>query len=223
MPPTEKTTTRALEGPRVLQKSVDEYTGVFLDGYGFPAYKGWVPSTTGAALMHEQFIDLSGYSNDQMTVIPTGATLQDPGYYITTGVSPVTSVFVIDIISQEKLLVDDVEDDWRTTGNVPSMPTSREDFNQIIFGQARWMAPSTNFTFLTGLTPISQGQFGSASPTTVAKLWLYRFLIYGTIDATNDLLTCNATRFVIGATAVKEKDLTFLMRQKRSYELGTGR
>jgi hypothetical protein len=222
--PTKATATRALAGPRILEKTVDEYIGTYDSAStAFPKYKGWVSSTNGSTLMHEQYIDLSGYTNDQMTIIPTGITLQDPATYSTTGTSPGTSMYVLDIVSQERLLVDAVENDWLNFLNVPNMPTTTEEFEQILYGQFRWLAPSTSFTYTTALTPINRGEFGSASPTTVAKLWLYRFIINTATDFDTNVITIAASRFVIGATAVKEKDLSFLMRQKRSYELGTGR
>jgi len=214
---------RALTGPRILHREVEEYTGRWdTPSTSFPAYKNWTPSTSGTSLMNENYFDLSGYEHDFLTLIPSGATLQDPGYYVTDNVSPLTGVVVLDIISQERLDHDTVETDWLQSLNVPSMPTTTEDFNQIVFGQFRWFAPQTDFTLVQAMSPISRGNFGSSSPTTVAKLWCYRFLIVTSVDLTNMLLTVNATRFVLGSTIVKEKDLSFIMRQKRSYELGTG-
>lgn len=216
-----ETSSRALTGPRVLTKGIEEYTGTYVDGSGFPAYKNWKPSTSGFSLMHESYFDLSGYARDYLTLVPSGVNLQDGGYYVTTGSSPLTGMFVIDIVSQERLTHDDVETQWLTLYNLSGQPETEQDFEQIVYGKFRWLAPTLNNTYVNGLTPMSQGLFGSSSPTTVQKLWCYRFLIYTTQDATGDAIACNATRFLLGATVIKEDDLPFLMRQKRSYELGT--
>jgi len=218
-----ETAIESLTGPRILERTVDEYIGTFDSASNkFPAYKGWVTSAAGGVLMHESYFDLGGYEREFLTLFPTNATLQDPGYYTSSATDVSTNMVVLDIISQERLSIVNVEADWRNNRNVPNMPTTTEDFEQIIFGQFRWMAPSTSFSFTTALTPISRGNFGSANPTTVQKLWCYRFLIYendpGFIDVN---LECAATRFVLGATIAKEEDLPFLMRQYRSYELAS--
>jgi hypothetical protein len=217
------TETKALTGPRLLTKEVPEYIGTFAEVTGFPTYKNWFTSASGNSIYHESYLDLSGYTNDYLTLMPSQVALQDPGYYTVQGAAnAATAIFVIDVMSNERLDIDEVEADWLNFFNVPGMMTTTEDFEQIIFGQFRWMSPQTNFSFATALNTISAGTFGSGSPTTVAKLWCYRFVISNTggfLPA--DRLAINAARFVMGATVVKEDELPFLMRQKRSYELAT--
>jgi len=217
------TATRALTGPRILTKEVPEYLGTYLPGTGFPTYKNWYASTTGNTVYHESYLDLSGYTQDFLTLMPQQVTLQDPGYYTVQGIeNTLTAIYMIDVVSLERLNIDEVEADWLTSFNAPGMMTTTEDFEQIIFGQFRWLSPQTNFTEVTALAPISGGSFGSGNPSTVAKLWCYRIAIGSTGGfAPTDRLTINATRFVLAATVIKEDDLPFLMRQKRSYELGT--
>lgn len=218
-----KTSTRSLTGPRVLERAVPEYIGTYVDGQGFPSYKTWTTNAAGNAIMHESYFDLAGYTRDYLTLVPSGASIQDLGYYTTSGTSPGTALIVLDIISQERLELQAVVDDWADTANVPGHPTSTEDFEQIIYGRFQWLAPTLDFTFTTALTPVSRGNFGSGSPTTVEKLWCYRILMPQSIDLTDDRIVVSSSRFVLGATIIKEDELPFLMRQKRSYELGTGR
>lgn len=211
----------ALEGPTTLERGVDEYIGIHTGGK-FPGYKGWTTSASGGVLMHESYFDLGGYEREYLTIFPTNAALQDNGYYTTTVADATTNLVVLDIISQERLNINDVENDWQTFRNVPSNPTSTEDFEQIIFGRFRFMAPTTSFTYGLALTPVSGGSFGSGSPSTAQKLWCYRFLIYDAVSLDGVKLEVNATRFLMAATIVKEDDLPFMMRQKRSYELSSG-
>lgn len=218
-----KNSTRALSGPRLMEISFEEYIGEYpLAGSSFSAYKNWTPSTTGQALMNENYFDLSGYARDGLTLFPTNAGLQDPGYYTTSNVLPTTRLVVLDIMSQERLDVDDVETWWRDYKNVPGMMESPVDHEQIIMGNFRLFVPQTDFTFVSAMSPISGGDFGSASPTTVQKLWCYRFLIYSAQVFDNTELEVNATRFMLAATIAEESEDSFLMRQKRSYELATG-
>jgi len=218
-----ETAVETLTGPRILERTVDEYIGLYDVSEGkFPGYKGWVSSAAGGVLMHESYFDLGGFEREFLTLFPTNAALQDPGYYTSSAHTITTNMVVLDIISQERLSIVNVENDWRVNRNVPNMPTTTEDFEQIIFGQFRWMSPSTSFSFTTALTPISQGNFGSANPTTADKLWCYRFLIYENDEGFSGVtLECAATRFVLGATIAKEDDLAFIMRQYRSYELAS--
>ena len=70
------------------------------------------------------------------------------------------------------------------------------------------------------MLPVTQGSFGSAEPTAVQKLWVYRVVLCrGASDASTLLLP--ATRFVLASDIVKEEDLPYIMRLKRSYELST--
>jgi len=215
----------AITGPRLMEKMVDEYIGEYsTPDSQFPAYKGWVPSADGLTLMHESYLDLSGYTADHLTAFPINAGLQDPGYYTVAaaGINASTRLVVLDLMSQERLDIEEVDTDWRGSKNVPGMPTSTTDFEQIIMGRFRMMAPQTDFTYVSALSPIAGGDFGSASPTTVAKLWCYRFLLYSAEEPyVGAGLEVNATRFVLSATIVEEEDLPFLMRQKRSFELST--
>lgn len=214
---------RALSGPRLMSIPIEEYIGEYpAGGTSFASYKNWIPSTAGTALMNEGYFDLSGYANDALTLFPTNMGLQDPGYYTTSNVLPTSRLAVLDIISQERLDVDEVEDWWRTYKNVPGMMATTLDFEQIIMGQFRLMTPQTDFTLVGALSSIAGGEFGSGSPTTVQKLWVYRFLIYSAETFENTELEVNATRFNMAATIAEEKELSFLMRQKRSYEISTG-
>ena len=85
----------------------------------------------------------------------------------------------------------------------------------------RLLTPQTDFAVSTLLLPATGGAFGSAEPTAVQKLWIYRIIIPVALDLTDTIWTIPPTRFVMGAEVVKEDDLPYIMRLKRSYELST--
>ena len=83
----------------------------------------------------------------------------------------------------------------------------------------RGMTTQTEFGSVTLLRAAYGGSYGSAGPTTVSKLWCYRIIRIAATDLDNQVLTVPATRFVLAATIVKEEELPYQMRLKRSFEL----
>jgi len=226
--PTEKTSTRALTGDRILTQNVPSYAGISDVTLAWSEANGWqsVGSSIGVSgLMYENYFDLSGYELDDLTLVPMAAKLQDgmPSFY-TPAVPANTNqgLWVVDIISQERLDPEVVCTNIATANNLPGLSTTRDEFNQLIMCDARFMALDTTIGATTQLVTTTRGQFGSLSPTAVAKLWTYRFVLVGRgimgIDP-NDELSIPGTRFVLAANIIKEEELPYMMRLKRSYEL----
>ena len=103
--------------------------------------------------------------------------------------------------------------------NVPGMLDSDDDFTQIIWGQYRMYLGQDTFAGPANLfLPANGATFGSGEPTTAARLWCYRIIIT-TAAADGDTLLIPASRFVLNGVVAKEKEMAFIMRTKRSYEL----
>jgi hypothetical protein len=150
--------------------------------------------------------------------MPQGTVVQDPGTYKSNNAT--MAFAVLDIISQERLTIAEIETAV-LANNMPGMAETTQDFIQIVAGTYRLMTPNT--TLLPNLlTTIQRKEFGSGSPSTVAKLWCYRFVtpVEG-VWAPGNTLEIPASRFILTGTVIQESDLPFLMRQKRSYELAT--
>lgn len=205
----------ALEGERQMTKMVPALS-VQRGATGWPGADGWHGSDLNDLLMYETYIDTSGYALDDLTVFPLGATLQDPGRYLSS--NDTVPLQVLDMITQVRLNFNQVEA-WIAGNAVPGMVGTNVDFKQILWGQYRTMLGQATFQqasteFLTA----SAGLFGSGSPSTAEKLYCYRFVILRA-SAENDTLEIPASRFILNAVIASEPDLEFLMRQKRSYEL----
>ena len=126
----------------------------------------------------------------------------------------------MDIISQVRLDPTDVFN-WLGNNNVPSMPGTDVDWGQIIWGQYRTFLGQASFQSAgTIFLAANASLFGSASPTTAEKLWIYRFVVLPG-SAESDHVSIPASRFILNAVVSEEPELAFLMRQKRSYELAT--
>ena len=209
---------RALTGDRELTQMIPEYYGTV--STNLPDYKGWVSSTlSSGCLMFETYFDLTGYMLDDLTLLPRGAQMQDPGVYSSTDGS--NYMAVVDILSQERLDQEEIYDSLVNQNNLPGMLETLNNFEQITYGSYRLFLPTLQYRPPTGIQiylPASQTFFGSGDPVSVEKLYAYRFIIYPGIGDT-ERLEIPASRFVLLARIVQEDDQEYLMRLKRSYEL----
>jgi len=202
----------ALEGEKVVTQMFPEYTGSYTTSW--PAYKTW-EGPVADVIFNETYIDLSAYELDDLTFFPVVAALQDPGMYQAALAEPMQ---VLDVISTASL---DIAEVIANIGdnNVPGMMESTMDFTQIIWGQYRTFLGQASFQAGANLfLPANGGVFGSGSPTTASRLYCTRIII--TSGGTEgNYLNIPASRMIVNAVVSKESELSFLMRQKRSYEL----
>lgn len=217
---TKKEETRALTGERTLNKEIPHYSGAYLTAKGWTGHNGWatteVPGPAAQAIMYEDYFDLSGYNLDDLTLIPVAAVVQDPGAY-TSDDTNTPVMIVLDIISQERLSIDDITTDIMLE-NVPSMPTTPNDWNNITFGQYRLMMNSAEFnetgtkTWLTA----KQNDFGSGSPCTVDKLYIYRYVLMKVNNT--KVMTIPASRFILNGLVIKQSEHEYLMALRRNHQ-----
>ena len=181
-------------------------------------------------LLGTTYFDLSGYTRNHLTTFPQRITVQESGSFRMheDATSPKTGAIILDIITEETIsqtemdnLVNNTTENECAAGFSPG-PL---EFQQIIFGRYRMFGHDTAIWTPTqgNLTLLNETQWGSGSPTTADKLWIYRVIIplgeYRNDD--NIYVIVPAARYVMSASISEEKDLTYLMRQKRSYELAT--
>ena len=216
----EKTSTRALTGPRLMNIAVPSTIATFSNNNVWEATNGW--ETLGNEVVYyENYFDLSAYELDDLTLIPTAISLQDGMPYTTTSQDPLTQLPIFDIVSQERLSMDEISTIYVAGGDYPGSPASTQDWKQLLMCNFRLLTPQTDFLVTNLLLPATGGSLGSAEPTAVQKLWVYRVLIPTATDLSASTWVIPATRFVLGADIVKEDELPYMMRLKRSYELAT--
>jgi len=187
-----------------------------------PSPTNWQSIVNLPVVWSEQYLDLSGYELDDLTLIPRDVKVQDPGVYLYSGSGHVFCVY--DILSQERLSeaeIDFIGENNRTNRqSAPGMPRGPLDREQIIFGLYRFFSNNTSQTGMPQLMLNARTvRFGSGQPTAVQKLWAYRIVIFADSPAADDTIVIPAATFVLNAQIVKEEDLPYLMRLKRSYEL----
>ena len=207
--------TDALEGERTLTMPIGSLDSV-RGAVSWSGGNGWTRATGTDILYNETYFDLSAYTRDALTIFPIAASLQDPGRYLSN--NPNVPMQVMDIISQVQLDPSEVNT-WILANNVPGMLGTDVDFTQIIWGQYRTFLGQATFQGAgTEFLAANAASFGSGSPSTAERLWIYRFVVVPGSEDTNTL-SIPASRVILSALVGEEKELAFLMRQKRSYEL----
>ena len=197
---------------------IPAYQGIY-DGVEFPPSQGWVNEGLLNIIAYESTLDLSGYEMDRITFYTQGAEVQDPGRYVLLGAAT-CDVEVLDIVSQERLSLLDI-DNQLLAGSVPGMPSTTEDFSQIILGDYRLMVVQNTSANLELLSIIGGGTFGSGEPTAASRLWVYRIVRINGTKPPGAELRIPASRFMLQGIAATEEDLPYMMRLKRSFELST--
>ena len=231
-----KTAVKALSGKRLLMKQLMHYKF----DMGSPAAlwttekNGYQNQTTGTGanrfIYAETYFDLSGYEREFLTVFPQRISVQESGSFRLKedNVSASKGAMVLDIITEEgltELELVHLADTVSLREVSPSFGEGPLEFQQVIFGRYRMMGQDNSIWTPTqgNLTTIHETQWGSGSPTTCAKLWIYRLIIpLGVLlTDTDDFLVVPAVRYLMSADIREENDSSFMMRQKRSYELAT--
>jgi hypothetical protein len=212
-----KESTRALAGPRTMSKLIPPYNAA-RGATTWGESNGWTSKSGFNMIMYETYFDMDGFTRDAMTTFPESAAIQDPGDYVCS--NPATRFNFLDIICTERLPLALVNTWLESQYAVPGMSPTTVDWSQIIWGQWRSMMPQATFQGNSNVLLTSNlGSFGSGQPTTARKLWVYRFVwLFQTEE--NDQLVIPASRIILNSIQAQEDDKEFLMRQKRSYELG---
>ena len=214
----EKESTRALSGARTSSVLIPQYGGV-RGPTTWEETDGWMTQSGFNLVYYESYLDMSGFVHDSMTTFPEAALIQDPGRYTLTNDG--ICMQVVDMITTERMAPALISTWATSTNSMPGMTATNVDWSQIVWGQYRTLLPQATFQgnasqYLTAEASL----FGSGEPSTASKLWVYRFvLVEGAIDT--NAMTIPASRIILNTIHAKEEEKVFLMRQKRSYEIGS--
>jgi len=212
-----------LEGPRILDKGFSG--GVITNDSELPPSTG--ATSTGGIIKQsnnvfsqQSYYDLAGYTLDDLTAFFAGVTIQEEftPHGTMTG-------FIVDLITTHQLTSADMIGahftDPTSTLDLPGFNLSTFDMNQVIYARTRTFNTSLMFAG-NQVSEYGRTQWGTCSAATSEKIYLTR-IIYTAIpmapDTTISIPPCNyVTSIIVG----REPDLTFMMRQRRSYEEATG-
>ena len=207
-----------IEGPRVIDKTLS-YADVSLGSIEpFPATltgSNWsaLENVATPSYVNRTYYDMSGYSVGDLTAFFNGVDIQE-------GFTPFGSAacHIVDLITTEYITDSQILNAYPYTtgdGDLPGFPRSLYNMEQVIYGRSRTFGSSAQWGDIA-----LQGQsfFGTCTASTTDKIHITRILYVlstATADQTVHVPPCNyVTALVVG----KEKELPFMMRQKRSYE-----
>ena len=217
-----------LEGPRILAKTLGFLDVTMGDSpVEFPATlvgSGWEVLDPGSAApapappgtptyANRTYYDLSGYNMDAITVFIQGVDVQE-GY----GVRGSVACYIVDLITTDYIEDQELIDAYIYTtgdGDLPGFPLSNLDMLQVIYGRTRCFTTDSAWG---DLVVQSIARFGTGVATSAQKLYITRVIYPLNTSSAGQLLHVPPSNYVCSAVMAKEKDLSYLMRQKRSYE-----
>lgn len=205
-----------LEGPRILDKGFSG--GVITNNSPTDVTStGGISKLSDNVFVMSSYYDLSGYTLDDLTAFFAGVDIQEEFTPHGTIVS-----FIVDMITTHQLTSADIIGahftDPTSTLDLPGFNLSTFDMNQVIYARTRTYNTSAEWG---QLSEYGRTQWGTCSASTSEKVYLTR-IIYTAIPTTPGILNIPPCNYVTSIVVGREPDLTFMMRQRRSYEAATG-
>jgi len=208
--------------PRQLLKQVDGTDAdITVDGSGFlatiTATHGWETIVQGigtGAVVHRSYIDLQGYTMEDLTFFTQGVDVQKMRTPLASPSLAFPLIWEYDILSTRAINLDEMAFFPTVPGFLPG--PSKLDQQMIVYGQSRTYAENAQIpgTYVTTDT----ATFGSGNPIATSKLHWTRLVVFSTggLPARLGLYPAN---LVIQGTTAREKDLVWIERLRRSHVL----
>jgi len=181
-----------------------------IDGEGWEVIQG---VGTFAHAYWRGYIDLAGWSRQDLTMFTQGIDIQKSYLSRTNGAA--TSLPVVkelDIITTRKLTVAEIT----TLSTAPGFLGSTVDLMEVIYATRRTLVENLSIPREYQIADIET--WGSGNPTAMDKLHWTR-IIQLTIVGPAAELFIYPTNLIVSAITVKEKDLVWMERLRRSYVL----
>jgi len=162
------------------------------------------------------YIDLSGWSAQELTMFIQGVDIQKQLFPLHTGVIP--QVWELDYITTRRI-TDDELTEIGDDNSLPGFHSSTLDLMEMIYGER--LSYAINAQIAGTFIQVGEERFGSGNPTAMDKLhWTIHIVIPGA--APDSTLQIYPTNLIVQALTVEEKDLVWLERLRRSYVLQGG-
>jgi hypothetical protein len=188
-----------------------------VDGSGFletiTATNGWASVVQGigsGAVMKRSYIDLAGWSAEELTTFVQGVDVQKMRTPLGGG-QPI--VWEYDFLTTRKIRIEEI-------AFFPMVPgflggPSNLDLIQCVYGQSRQYAENQQIagTYVT----VDNATFGTGDAVATDKLHWTRLIVFLNVGAGS--LQIYPANLVISATTAREKDLVWMERLRRSFVL----
>jgi len=182
---------------------------------------GWdvlLESASALILINRQYIDLAGWSKQELTTFTQGVDVQKERI-------PVKAILAQggarveewDYVTTRKIQDDELTlPDFLGAGSMPGFLNNSFDLMEVIYGER--MEYASNVNIPGSYIQVSGETFGSGNPTAMDKLhWTRIFVIW--VPAEDEVYRTFSTNLIVQALTVEEKDLVWMERLRRSYVL----
>lgn len=168
-----------------------------------------------AIIANRTYIDLAGWSAQDLTTFTQGIDIQKMQIPLKVPSPGSTQLWEYDFITSRKI----TDAELINIAGLPGFASSTMDLMEVIYGERMFYAENTAIpgTYIQ----ISADTFGSGNPTAMDKLHWTRLIVAGS-PADGDQLAIWPTNLIVQAMTVEEKDLVWMERLRRSYELQGG-
>jgi len=173
------------------------------------------PTGTTRVLANRQYIDLAGWSKQELTTFTQGVDFQKQQLPISTPSGGISNLWEFDFITTRRL-TDDELTSWGTDTGIPGFLPSSCDLMEVIYGER--MAYGENQTIPLTYVQMGGETFGSGNPTATDKLHWTRLYIMPILTP-GTIMVIPSTNLIVQAMTVEEKDLVWMERLRRSYVL----
>lgn len=170
------------------------------------------------AFANRSYIDLAGWTAQDLTTFTTGIDIQKDKGPLVSLPSGVTNplIFVFDLLTTRKISDAELA---IVAGTTPGFLPSTVDLMQVVYGEQQSLAANANIpgTYIT----VAGDTFGSGNPTASDKLHWTRVIVttLGGADDKTGSITVYPSNLIVQAATMEEKDLVYMERLRRSYEL----
>jgi len=165
-----------------------------------------------AIMVYRTYIDLAGWSKEQLTTFTQGVDIQKQQIPIKIPSASTLSLWEFDFITTRRL----TDAELINLAGLPGFMGSTVDLMEVIYGER--MLYGENQTIPGNFVQISADTFGSGNPTAMDKMHWTRLIIVDS-PADGEQLAIWPTNLVVQAMTVEEKDLVWMERLRRSYVL----
>jgi len=189
---------------------------------------GWSILGTGAFqfAVYRTYVDIVGWSKDDITAFMQGASFQEGGPILTSmgGALPVLNIYDMVTTSYIK---DDQFSNGLIFGGVswspPGMGNSNYNLEEIISGRCRTYSNNTTTAATLLPTLMNQTVWGAGDATAGDRIYITKAIYLGVALPNNGVVYVPDSAVVIPTVLVKEKELAYLERLRRSYVLAENR
>lgn len=180
------------------------------------ANEGWeiFTATSGAQyVVNRSYFDLEGYKQQEQSFFPTAPVIQDQGGWIATGS---TGIVALDLITIKPIIDADLEklDVGVSSLAVPGSNHSLHGLQEIILGSSALWEASVDINNAHKMT--QKNYWGLSTATARDRIFITRIVMP---PSPTGILIVPPSAWVIAGVSAEEKELVWMERLRRSYDV----